>query len=136
MNRFTYLIVLLATTAVHIDSSRASSPPSSPPEHWTATAIDYSNVPYPHPVEFLNVNLFGQDLRMAYMDVAPVGPANSQTAVLFHGMNFFAAAFRPTIEALTKAGFRVIAIDRLGYGRRPIAPVTTSSTAPGSGPCT
>jgi pimeloyl-ACP methyl ester carboxylesterase len=32
-------------------------------------------------------------------------------------MNFFAAAFRPTIEALRQEGFRVIAVDRLGYGR-------------------
>ena len=54
---------------------------------------------------------------MAYMDVAPVGPPNGQTVVLFHGMNFFAAAFEVTIEALRTGGFRVIAVDRLGYGR-------------------
>jgi pimeloyl-ACP methyl ester carboxylesterase len=63
------------------------------------------------------VKLGGEDYRMAYMDVAPTGPANGQTAVLFHGMNFFAAAFEPTIDALTAAGFRVLAVDRLGYGR-------------------
>lgn len=94
-----------------------SEPPSEPPADWGPTAIDYTNVPYPHPVHFLDVRLGGEDYRMAYMDVAPAGPANGQTVVLFHGMNFFAAAFEPTIEALTRAGFRAIAIDRLGYGR-------------------
>jgi pimeloyl-ACP methyl ester carboxylesterase len=54
---------------------------------------------------------------MAYMDVAPAGSANGHSVVLFHGMNFFAAAYRDTIEVLRQAGFRVIAIDRLGFGR-------------------
>jgi pimeloyl-ACP methyl ester carboxylesterase len=95
----------------------AAEPPEVPDPAWPPTAVDYSNVPYPHPVSFLEVELFGDVHRMAYMDVPPVGPANGRTVVLFHGMNFFAGAFRPTIEALTAAGFRAIAIDRLGYGR-------------------
>ena len=95
----------------------AQAPPSEPPADWGPTAIDYSNVPYPHPVRFLPVRLMGMDLRMAYMDVPPTGEPVGRTVVLFHGMNFFAAAWRPTIEALRHAGFRVIAIDRLGYGR-------------------
>lgn len=106
------LVLAAAPTA-----SAQSQPPSEPPADWGPTAIDYSNVPYPHPVSFLDVSLGGEDYRMAYMDVAPVGPANGQTVVLFHGMNFFAAAFEPTIDALTRAGFRAIAVDRLGYGR-------------------
>ena len=92
-------------------------PPATPPPGWEPTAIDYSNVHYPHPVSYLNVRLMGEDHRMAYMDVAPEGEANGTTVVLFHGMNFFAAAFAPTIAALRDAGFRVIAVDRLGYGR-------------------
>jgi len=99
------------------DASAQAEPPSEPPEDWGATAIDYSNVPYPYPVSLLPIELGGEDYRMAYMDVAPVGAANGQTVVLFHGMNFFAAAFEPTIGALTEAGFRVLAVDRLGYGR-------------------
>jgi pimeloyl-ACP methyl ester carboxylesterase len=94
-----------------------AQPPAEPPADWGATAIDYANVPYPYPVDFLEVRLYGEDHRMAYMDVAPVGPPNGQTVVVFHGMNFFAAAYEPTIDALTQAGFRVLAIDRLGYGR-------------------
>lgn len=97
--------------------SAQAQPPAEPPDDWGPTAITYENVPYPHPVHFLDVNLRGMDHRMAYMDVAPVGQPNGQTVVLFHGMNFFAAAFRPTIQALRQEGFRVIAVDRLGYGR-------------------
>ena len=92
-------------------------PPSEPPADWGPTAIDYSNVPYPHPVSYLDISLKGEDYRMAYMDVAPEGQPNGQTVVLFHGMNFFAAAFSVTIEALSDEGFRVIAVDRIGYGR-------------------
>ena len=92
-------------------------PPATAPADWEATAIDYSNVPYPYPVSYLPVRLMGEEHRMAYMDVAPVAQTNGQTAVIFHGMNFFAAAYEPTIDALRRAGFRVIAIDRLGFGR-------------------
>ena len=108
----------LALVLAGTSTARAQSqPPSEPPADWGPTAIDYSNVPYPHPVSFLDVRLGDEDYRMAYMDVAPVGQPNGQTVVLFHGMNFFAAAFEPTIAALTRAGFRTIAVDRLGYGR-------------------
>ena len=99
------------------NAAAGQEPPATPPPGWEATAIDYSNVPYPHPVEYLDVRLMGRDHRMAYMDVAPVGTPNGRTVVLFHGMNFFAAAFAPTIEALSGAGFRVVAVDRLGSGR-------------------
>jgi len=102
----------------------AAEPPAEPPDHWGPTAVDYSNVPYPHPVEFLDLELFGEDLRMAYMDVPARGDANGRTVVLFHGMNFFAAAYAATIDALADAGFRVLAVDRLGFGRssKPLIP--------------
>ena len=100
-----------------MQNAAASEPPAVPPENWGPTAIDYSNVPYPYPVSYLEVRLYGDVHRVAYMDVPPSTPANGQTVVLMHGMNFFAPAFRPTIIALTAAGFRVLAIDRLGYGR-------------------
>ncbi len=92
-------------------------PPAEPPADWEATAIDYANVPYPYPVEFLDVRLMGMDHRMAYMDVSPTGPPNGRVVVLFHGMNFFAGAYGITIDALSEAGFRVLAVDRLGFGR-------------------
>ncbi len=94
-----------------------SEPPSEPPAEWGVTAIDFSNVPYPYPVEYLDVEVYGRDLRMAFMDVAPVGTPNGQTVVFFHGFNFAGYAFAETMEILRNAGFRTIAIDRLGFGR-------------------
>lgn len=94
-----------------------AQPPSEPPAEWGVTAIDFSNVPYPFPTEFLDVEVYGRPLRMAYMDVAPTGTPNGQTVVLFHGFNFAGYAFGETMEILSNAGFRTIAIDRLGFGR-------------------
>lgn len=113
----TVLLALVGWAALPADAVAQDPPPAEPPADWGPTAVDYTNVPYPHPVEFLDVRLYGGDHRMAYMDVAPVAEPNGRTVVLFHGMNFFAAAYEPTIDALTRAGFRVLAVDRLGYGR-------------------
>ncbi len=103
--------------AVAVFRVAGQEPPAEPPVDWGPTAVDYANVPYPHPVQYLDVRLFSQDHRMAYMDVAPTGQPNGRTVVLFHGMNFFAAAYASTISALSEAGFRTIAVDRLGFGR-------------------
>jgi pimeloyl-ACP methyl ester carboxylesterase len=75
------------------------------------------NLAYPHPVRFFPVTVEGQDLRMAYMDVAPPGPANGQTVLLLHGKNFFGAYWAGTIQALSSAGFRVVVPDQLGFGK-------------------
>ena len=116
--RIALFALAFALTAARTTPALAQAePPATAPTDWEATAIDYSNVPYPHPVRYLPVRMMGEEHRMAYMDVAPVGQANGQTAVIFHGMNFFAAAYEPTIAALTRAGFRVLAVDRLGFGR-------------------
>jgi len=77
------------------------------------------NHPYPHPVRFFPVTVEGQDLRMAYMDVAPSGPANGQTVLLLHGKNFFGAYWAGTIQVLSAAGFRVVVPDQLGFGKSP-----------------
>ena len=110
-------LVAVVCLAGQSEAFAQHEPPSEPPADWGPTAIDYSNVPYPHPVSYLDISLKGEDYRMAYMDVPPGGPPNGQTVVLFHGMNFFAAAFGVTIEALSSEGFRVVAVDRIGYGR-------------------
>lgn len=55
--------------------------------------------------------------------VTPPTPATSTAAqsnrcvVLLHGKNFTAANWAPTIEFLTKQGFRVIAPDQIGFGK-------------------
>jgi pimeloyl-ACP methyl ester carboxylesterase len=70
---------------------------------------------YPHPVRTHAFSSQRQDLEMAYMDIAPTGPANGQAALLLHGKNFCAATWKDTITALAGAGYRVIAPDQVGF---------------------
>ena len=69
---------------------------------------------YPHPVQRFSLESQGQTLQMAYMDVQPVDP-NGRTVVVLHGKNFCAATWEGTIEALTAAGYRVVAPDQVGF---------------------
>jgi pimeloyl-ACP methyl ester carboxylesterase len=87
-------------------------------------SITYDEIAYPYPVSHLPLTLYGQDVRMAYMDVPPAGPSNGRTVVLFHGMNFGGFYFAGPIEALRKEGFRVVVPDQIGFGRssKPIIP--------------
>jgi pimeloyl-ACP methyl ester carboxylesterase len=80
-------------------------------------SITYDEVPYPYPVSYLPLTLYGQDVRMAYMDVSPAGTPNGRTVVLLHGMNFGGFYFGGPIEVLRNAGFRVIVPDQIGFGR-------------------
>lgn len=70
---------------------------------------------YPWPVSYFAFSSQGEKLHMAYMDVKPTAPANGSTAVLFHGKNFCAATWQDTITALIDAGYRVIAVDQIGF---------------------
>jgi pimeloyl-ACP methyl ester carboxylesterase len=70
---------------------------------------------YPYPQQRLALTSQGQALSMAYMDIAPTGPANGRTAVLMHGKNFCGATWEGTIAVLAKAGWRVIVPDQIGF---------------------
>jgi len=71
---------------------------------------------YPYPISWFKFHSQRQDLQMAYMDVAPdPATANGRTAVLLHGKNYCAATWAPTISVLSKSGYRVIAIDQIGF---------------------
>jgi pimeloyl-ACP methyl ester carboxylesterase len=80
-------------------------------------SITYEDIPYPYPVKFLPLTLYGQDVRMAYMDIPPAGAANGRVVVLLHGMNFGGFYFAGPIEALRKEGFRLVVPDQIGFGR-------------------
>lgn len=79
--------------------------------------IALEGYPYPHPVSFLPVQLAGEPLRMAYMDVAPTAAANGRSVVLLHGRNFPASYWEPVIRALAGAGYRVVVPDQVGFGK-------------------
>lgn len=70
---------------------------------------------YPHPLQHFDFKSQGQALQMGYMDVPAQGQANGHSVVLMHGKNFCAATWETTIEALSKAGYRVIAVDQVGF---------------------
>ncbi len=69
---------------------------------------------YPHPVSHYRFTSQGVGMDMAYMDVAAAKP-NGHTIVLLHGKNFCAATWEGSIQALTQAGYRVIAPDQVGW---------------------
>jgi alpha/beta hydrolase fold len=90
---------------------------ASPTARAEAMGIALEGFPYPYPVHFMPLTLQGEDLRLAYMDVAPVGRSNGRTVVLLHGRNFPSSYWEPAIKALTEAGYRVIAPDQIGFGK-------------------
>jgi pimeloyl-ACP methyl ester carboxylesterase len=73
--------------------------------------------PYPYPVHDFSFDSQRQPVRMAYLDERPAAGGNGRTVLLLHGKNFSAAYWAPTMAALIKAGFRVIAPDQIGFGK-------------------
>lgn len=71
---------------------------------------------YPYPVNMLPLTNEGEQVRMAYMDVAPVTP-NGRTVLLLHGRNFPSSYWAPVIKTLTDAGYRVVVPDQIGFGK-------------------
>lgn len=69
---------------------------------------------YPFKTEAFKVSSQGQELEMAFMDIAAENP-NGRTVVLLHGKNFCGATWEGTINSLTKEGYRVIAPDQIGF---------------------
>jgi len=103
--------------------AQSDAPPKAPMDVKPGS-ITYEDIAYPYPVSYLPLTLYGQDVRMAYMDVPPAGQPNGRTVVLFHGMNFGGFYFAGPIEVLRQEGFRVVVPDQIGFGRssKPIIP--------------
>ena len=70
---------------------------------------------YPHPLKHYDFQSQGQPLQMGYMDVPAKGQANGRSVLLMHGKNFCSATWETTIDALSQAGYRVIAADQVGF---------------------
>ncbi len=118
------LAIGVVLTTLNALPALGQSPPAEPPGHWGPVSINLEDVDYPHPVSHVEFTLYGEEVRMAFMDVQAAGEPNGQIVALLHGGNYFAKAWEGTIEALRDAGFRVVAIDQIGYGRssKPIIP--------------
>ncbi len=74
-----------------------------------------SDFPYPHQVQQYAFTSQAQDLKMAYMDIAPASASNGKTVVLFHGKNFCGATWEGVISPLVEAGYRVVVPDQIGF---------------------
>ncbi len=114
--------VVLGLWVSSVAFAQSSSPPT--PTDVAPGSITCEDVPYPHPTSYMPLTLYGQDIRLAYMDVAPQGTPNGRTVVLFHGMNFAGFYWGGPIDALRKEGYRVVVPDQIGFGRssKPIMP--------------
>jgi pimeloyl-ACP methyl ester carboxylesterase len=123
---FSIIIVLsLASTA------QSTNHESIAPADVKPGSITCEECPYPYPSSYLPLTLYGQEVRMAYMDVAPAGKGNGHTVLLLHGNNFAGFYFGVIIDSLRKEGFRVIVPDQIGYGRssKPIIPYNLADMA-------
>jgi pimeloyl-ACP methyl ester carboxylesterase len=124
MNRLSLQIGTLMIFCAALVCAQGQVPPPKAPTDIKPGSITYEDVAYPYPVQFLPLTMYGQDVRMAYMDIPPSGQPNGRTVVLLHGMNFGGFYFGGPIEALRSEGFRVIAPDQIGFGRssKPVIP--------------
>ena len=131
MRRTTIAALLLTAAVATPVALRAQEPPAAPPSDWGPMSINLEDVPYPHSVEYFSFALEGHDVRMAYMDVPPLGTPNGKSVVLLHGLNFFGEAWAETIDILRKEGYRVVVPDQIGFGRssKPILPYSISTHA-------
>jgi pimeloyl-ACP methyl ester carboxylesterase len=78
--------------------------------------INLEQVEYPFAVNYIDLTIQNERLRMAYMDVMPQRP-NGKVVVLLHGKNFNGAYWEQTARDLSAAGYRVIVPDQVGFGK-------------------
>ena len=102
----------IALTVAAIAAPPASTLP--PPEVLYGPELE--GFDYPFPVQRFAFTSQSVKLQMAYLDVAPDTP-NGRTVVLLHGKNFTAATWERSIQVLTGAGYRVVALDQIGFGK-------------------
>jgi len=127
---FSYMRHTLATLGI-VAALVAAPLAAQAPADYGPVSMNVEEIAYPYPVSTFAFKLYGQDVKMSYMDVKPTANANGQTVVLLHGFNFFGEAWRGTIDVLTREGFRVVVPDQIGFGRssKPFIPYTFNDMA-------
>lgn len=88
----------------------AADPPASVPDFGP----NLERFDYPWPVQTMTVDIVDAPAQMAFMDVAPARP-NGRSVVLLHGKNFCGATGESATRALTRAGYRVLIPDQIGF---------------------
>lgn len=104
------LPALIATLMLLAPALAAEDAPREP------YGIGLEGFAYPYPVQLLPLTNDGEQLRMAYMDVAPAKP-NDRTVLLLHGRNFPSSYWAPVIKTLSEQGYRVVVPDQIGFGK-------------------
>lgn len=115
--RAVMMLPAVVATAAVLDRSApaAANVPAGAPD--APLGIGLEGWPYPYPVSFLDLTMSSRRVRMAYMDVAPVGVPNGRTVILLHGKNFDGSYWSGPIDWLRRAGFRVVAPDQIGFNK-------------------
>ena len=93
------LVILGAGSAAA--QGRSVLPPAPTPDVKPGS-ITCDECPYPYPSKYLDISVYNQDVRIAYMDVAAQGTPNGRTVLLLHGNNFGGFYFKAIIDGLTK----------------------------------
>ena len=88
-------LVLIHSAARLAAQEGSILPPAPTPTDVKPGSITCDECPYPYPSKYLDLKVYTQDVRIAYMDVAPQGTANGRTVVLLHGNNFGGFYFKP-----------------------------------------
>ena len=110
------LAVFLCHSLTPISHAQTAAPKYSLP-----LGIAMEEFSYPHPVKYLPLEIEGEPVRMAYMDVQTIffdtwAPLDN-VVVLLHGKNFYGSYWENTINALAAQGYRVIVPDQIGFGK-------------------
>jgi pimeloyl-ACP methyl ester carboxylesterase len=108
---FVATFLLLTIASLHrATAQNATITPAREP----AYGPELEGYDYPYPVHQFEFSSQKQTMHMAYMDVQPKS-FNGQVIVLMHGKNFCSATWKTSIDVLENAGYRVIAVDQIGF---------------------
>lgn len=80
------------------------------------TSIYGQEVTYPYPVQYIQLQIERQPVKMAYMHVKP-DKGNGETVLLFHGKNFNGYYWKDVAYFLANNGYAVVIPDQVGWGR-------------------
>ena len=123
------VVLLMSSSLAVAGEPPPATPPTSPatlpataaaatqPTYHRPLGIAMEEWPYPFTVSLMQMEIQGERVRMAYMDVPPTAGANGRAVLLLHGKNFFGGYWENTIRALAAAGYRVVVPDQIGFGK-------------------
>jgi haloalkane dehalogenase len=117
---FSFLFGFFATSCEKDDDITIEDPPEATIDTlMTADGIEFVRTPesnfdnlpdWPYAYQYVEID----GLRQAY---AEAGPADGEVVLLLHGQPSWSYLYRKMIPELADAGYRVIAMDHLGFGR-------------------